>query len=60
MQNHESDENLKRRFAGTVLKNLVSESILTCVKNEDIIDYTFLSIAFTTAKSDQKLAELSR
>ena len=38
----------------------VSESILTCVKNEDIIDYTLLSIAFTASKSDQKLAELSR
>ena len=35
-------------------------SLLTCVKNEDIIDNSFLSIAFSASKSDQKLAELSR
>jgi len=33
-------------------------AILTCIKDEDVIDYSFLSIAFSTAEDDQELAEL--
>ena len=32
--------------------------LLTCIKDEDIVDYSFLSITLSTSKNDEKLAEL--
>ena len=34
--------------------------ILTCIKDEDIIDNSLFAISFSTAKNDQKLAKLCR
>ena len=32
--------------------------LLTCIEDEDIVDYSFLSITFSASKNDEELAKL--